>query len=87
MSEKKEKSEAKLLQEKLCMKKKNGLLRADDSVMEKTGVFCEGYKDFLDRSKTEREAVEYAVAAAEKKGFVPFKKGMALKAGDKVYYV
>ncbi|MDD7428308.1 MAG: aminopeptidase [Oscillospiraceae bacterium] len=87
MSEKKEKSAAKLLQEKLCMKRKNGLLKADEAVMEKTGKFCEGYKDFLDRSKTEREAVEYAVSAAEKKGYVPFKKGMALKAGDKVYYV
>ena len=34
---------------------------------------------------TEREAVESAIAMAEAKGFKPFVRGMALKAGDKVY--
>lgn len=87
MAEKKKKSEAKLLEEKLCMKKQNGILTADDDVIKKTDSFCEDYKKFLDKAKTEREAVEFAVAAAEKKGFVPFEKGTALKAGDKVYCV
>lgn len=87
MAEKKKKSEAKLLEEKLCMKKENGILTADDDVIKKTDSFCEDYKKFLDKAKTEREAVEFAVAAAEKKGFVPFEKGKALKAGDKVYRV
>lgn len=87
MAEKKKKSEAKLLEEKLCMKKENGILTADDDVIKKTDSFCEDYKKFLDKAKTEREAVEFAVAAAEKKGFVPFEKGKALKAGDKVYCV
>lgn len=83
----KEKSEAKLLQEKLCVNKKNGLLRASDEVINDCNAYCEGYKSFLDAAKTEREAVEYTVAAAEKKGFVPFKQGMELKSGDKVYTV
>ncbi len=86
MSEK-EKSAAKLLQEKLCMKKKNGLLTADENTVKETQSYCEEYKNFLNKAKTEREAVEYVSAAAEKNGFVPFKKGMKLKSGDKVYYV
>ncbi len=47
--------------------------------------FCEDYKKFLDASKTEREASQYAEEKAKAKGFVPFVKGMKLKAGDKVY--
>ncbi len=49
--------------------------------------YCEDYKRFLDAGKTERECVETAVALAKAKGFVPFVRGMALKAGDKVYRV
>ena len=47
--------------------------------------YCEGYKKFLDDAKTEREAVKAAIALAEEQGFVPYVRGMALKAGDKVY--
>ena len=39
----------------------------------------------MDAAKTEREAVTYTVAAAEKAGFRPLVPGMSLKAGDKVY--
>ena len=84
--EKEKKSQAKLLQEKLCEKKKNGILRVDESVTEAGNKFCEEYKNFLDLSKTEREASEYAEEKAKEHGFVPFERGMKLKAGDKVYY-
>ena len=50
-------------------------------------AYCEDYKAFLDRSKTERECVVSAVELAEKAGFRELKAGMALKAGDKVYSV
>ena len=53
MSEK-EKSAAKLLQEKLCMKKKNGLLTADENTVKETQSYCEEYKNFLNKAKTER---------------------------------
>ena len=36
----------------------------------KTYKLCESYKDFLDRSKTEREAAKQIVRAAKKGGFV-----------------
>jgi len=48
--------------------------------------FCKSYVSFLNNAKTEREAVRAAVTMAEKDGFVPWKKGMKLKSGDKVYY-
>lgn len=85
MSETK-KTEAQLLQEKLFAKKKNGFLRMSDEEVASCDAFCEGYKVFMDASKTEREAVDTAIAEAEKKGFRPYKPGEKLNAGDKVYY-
>lgn len=87
MSENKEKSKAKLLQEKLCSERKNAALKMSKDDEWKCDDFCSGYKKFLDAAKTEREAVEYAVEAAKKAGFIPFEKNMALKPGDKVYRV
>ena len=40
---------------------------------------------FLNRSRTEREAVCSAIEEAEACGFVPYVPGMPLKVGDKVY--
>ncbi len=80
-----EKSEGKLLKDALLSQKKNAVLKMDESEVKKSDDFCEEYKNFLNKAKTEREAVEYTVDLLEKKGFVPFKAGMGLKAGDKVY--
>ncbi|MBE6812721.1 MAG: aminopeptidase [Ruminococcaceae bacterium] len=49
-------------------------------------AYCEGYKNFLNDAKTEREAVCVSVAEAEKNGFVPYEFGKKYNAGDKVYY-
>lgn len=87
MADKKKKSEGTELAEKILSHHENGLLDADERTMGKIQKYCEDYKDFLNKSKTEREAVKYAVSAAEKKGFVPFEKGKKYSAGDKVYYV
>ena len=78
---------AKELKEKLFMKKKNAVLRMTDEELKKCDLFCEGYKQFLDKGKTEREAAAFIEAAARAKGFVPFDKKKTYKAGDKVYYV
>lgn len=83
----KEKSQAKLLQEKLCKQKKNGALIMSEKDIKSCDKYCEGYKKFLDAAKTEREACSYAEDAARKLGYVPFEKNMKLSAGDKVYYV
>ena len=60
------------------------LTKEDEAAMQ---AYCEDYKAFLDRSKTERECVVSAVELAEKAGFRELKAGMALQAGDKVYCV
>ena len=48
--------------------------------------YCEGYKAYLNYSRTEREAVTNAISLAEREGFVEYAAGMALKAGDKVWF-
>lgn len=47
--------------------------------------FSQGYKTFLDASKTEREAVKYAVKTLSEKGYVPYNFGDELKNGGKYY--
>lgn len=83
----KEKSAAELLKEKLFMQKKHaGLLMTEQQIAE-CDDFCESYKDFLDSSKTEREAVQSAVTLAKEEGFREYTPGEALKTGDKIYWV
>lgn len=48
--------------------------------------YAVGYADFLDKAKTEREAVSYAIEKAEKNGFLPYSFGMKLNAGGKYYF-
>ena len=55
--------------------------------LKKADGFCEGYMDFLQTAKTEREVVEYTVELAKKAGFVPFDSEKKYVSGDKVYYV
>jgi aspartyl aminopeptidase len=47
--------------------------------------FCEGYKTFLDASKTEREAAATIIAAAKAAGFAEFVPGKKYAAGSKIY--
>lgn len=47
--------------------------------------FCKGYKEYLDKSKTERECVETTIEMLEKAGYVPFDETKTYNAGDKVY--
>ena len=79
-------SEIKELKESLFSSHKNGLKNIDQKTEKAITDYCEGYKKFLDNSKTEREAVKTAVALAEKKGFKPFVIGKKYNAGDKVYF-
>ncbi len=54
--------------------------------MKKVMAFSEGYKDFLDHAKTEREAVNKSIELAEKAGFREFKDVKKVKAGDRFYF-
>lgn len=53
--------------------------------IDKVNKYCEGYKDFLNKGKTERFCVKNAIGIASEHGFKPFKEGVKYKAGDKVY--
>lgn len=48
--------------------------------------FCESYKDFLDKAKTEREAAGEIIALAKANGFIEFIPGEKYTAGEKIYY-
>ena len=55
--------------------------------LEEAGRFCEGYKEFLNEGKTERECVKKAVELLEAAGYRPLDKNASYTAGDKVYMV
>lgn len=78
----KEKSERK---EKLFYQQKNGYELIDEEEMGLLEKYCRGYMSFLNSAKTEREAVAAGIELAKAAGFVPYKTGMELKAGTKVY--
>ncbi len=86
MAKKAEKVDVKELSKQLLNDRTHGVKKAGAQEMKKADKFAEGYKDFLDQAKTERESVDYAVKAAEAAGFVPFDPSRKYKAGDKVYY-
>ena len=71
--------------EKLFSSAKNGYDRVSEADLAAMEVYCRDYRDYLDHGKTERECALYSVKLAEAQGFVPYRRGMELKAGDKVY--
>ena len=79
----KEKCERK---EKLFYQQKNGYELIDEKERNLMESYCKDYMAFLNGARTEREAVTAGIAMAEKRGFKPYEPGMALKAGDKVYF-
>ncbi|MBR3151496.1 MAG: aminopeptidase [Erysipelotrichaceae bacterium] len=56
-----------------------------EAKLKKVMRFAEGYKDFLDRGKTEREQVRESIKVAEKYGFKDLETAKTLQPGDKVY--
>lgn len=67
--------------------RKNVYKQADGKELEKIYQFAEGYKSFLNSSKTERDAAITAKKLAEQNGFKPFSFSEKLKAGDKRYFI
>ena len=82
MSEKKENKE---LRKALFYEQKNGYDLIDTEERLALERYCDGYKQFLDVSRTEREAVREAIRQAEQEGFQEFKAGMSIQPGDKLY--
>ena len=78
--------EKKDYRKELFYEKKNGCDSMDAAAREAMEAYCEGYKAYLNDSRTEREAVANAIRLAEREGFVEYRAGMELKAGDKVWF-
>lgn len=72
------------LQEKLAFKFPH-IGKDAPAQIEESAAFCEGYKAFLDRGKTERECVNAAVEMLTKAGYVEFEPNKRYNPGDKVY--
>ena len=71
----------------LFFKQKSVYETADEAKVKEIYDFAEGYKTWLDASRTERLAVREAVKLAEKQGFKPWTPGKSHKAGEKLYFV
>ena len=71
----------------LLEKAVNGYEVISDADRQACQAFNEEYKRCIDAAKTERETVDYAVAAAQAAGFRPYRRGDALKPGDRIYQV
>ena len=80
-----EDKELKQWKEKLFYQPKNGYDQIDAEQTGEIFAYAEGYKQFLNAARTEREAVKEAIRMAEAEGFVPYTFGMELQPGSKVY--
>lgn len=73
------------IRKELFYEQKNGYDLIDGQERLALEEYCREYMDFLNNSRTEREAVKNAIAMAEAQGFVEYKPGIELKPGMKLY--
>lgn len=81
-----EKSEGKILEEKLFDNKKSGWVNISEEDKNIIFKFSDEYIDFLNRSKTEREFINSAKVVIESKGFKDINSVENIYPGDKVYF-
>jgi len=75
------------LREKFFLKKEKGWLTSNDEEKNNIFEFCNGYIEYLNKAKTEREAVNTARQIAEEHGFKDVACFDSLQSGDKVYFI
>ena len=75
------------LENKLFNKKNSGWLEIENEEGSKIFSFCEGYMDYLNKAKTEREFIAEAKKKAEENGFKDLNTIQNLQSGDKVYFI
>ena len=85
--DKKEVNQAKALKEKLFLSKKHTGKKLCDRGIELAFEFCDDYKEFLDKAKTEREACTFVEQLAIENGYEKFDNKKKYAAGDKAYYI
>ena len=73
------------------MEKTSAWLKYDEKELKNLEDLSLGYRQFLDRGKTERECVKEIITAAERKGYENLETIIAdkrkIKTGDKIYAV
>ena len=74
------------MQEKLGYKRLNVYENSSSEKISAIYDYAKGYMDFLNKAKTEREAVNYAIDLAKKNGYTEYTLGEKLSVGDKKYY-
>lgn len=80
-------TETEKLKEDLFRKAKTGWEGIEEGLKENIFKFCDGYIEFLNKSKTEREIIKSVKEIAENNGFKNIREFSNLKSGDKVYYI
>ncbi|MDR2647590.1 MAG: aminopeptidase [Oscillospiraceae bacterium] len=73
------------LRESLARQQKHACEVLTPDELQAADAFCEGYKQFLTRCKTERACVTFLERKARANGFVPFEEGKTYHAGDKIF--
>jgi len=74
------------LKDTLLRKKKNAFEFFSAAELDAAMSYAEGYKDFLDNAKIEREAVKKAISILTAEGYVPYNFGDDVVPGGKYYY-
>lgn len=82
-----QKDQVELLKEKLFARRKSGGKVLSEEEIKNSYDFSIEYKNFLNKSKTERECVEYVLKKAKSFGFTEFDKSKVYKPGDKIYSI
>jgi len=70
----------------LTYSRKNVYQEADEKEMKNIMDYAEGYKKFLDSSKTERETVETTISLLKKNGYKEYQLGTKIAKCDKLFY-
>ncbi len=80
-----EKTKGQTLKEELFYSKKSAFELRTAEELNAAKEYAKGYAEWLDQSKTEREAVASSIALLEKNGYKEYNLGDKLSAGDKFY--
>ena len=82
-----EDTEGKYLKERLFNIKKNGWLKTNEEDVTAINKYADEYMYFLNKCKTEKEAVEVSKDILIKNGFVDIAEKDELNPGDKIFFV
>ena len=75
------------LTKKLLINRKHGCPQISKEQRKDANEYSEGYKQFMNSAKTEREVVVYAVEKIREAGFTSYEPGKKYQPGDRVYSV